>query len=89
MTSTREISAEVDAISAAIQRALDSGGTIDVCAVEERVGKLCGQLGTLDGGEGAALRPRLEALIEEFARLGTLIETRLENMRGDLGPVDT
>lgn len=84
MISAGEISAEVDAIGATIQRALDTGGAIDVREVEARVGKLCGHLGALDGGEGAALRPRLKALIDEFDLLGTLIETRLENMRGDL-----
>ncbi len=87
MTPSNDISAEVESISAVIRHArdvLDAEGLIDVNPIEIRVDKLCGRLDKLRGKEGAALQPRILALIDEFSQLGTLIETRLESLRGEL-----
>ena len=87
MTPTSEMAAEVESISAMIRHArsaVDLGDLVDMSPLELRVNDLCGRLVKLCGEEGAALQPRVRALIDEFSQLGTLIEARLEKLRGDL-----
>jgi hypothetical protein len=87
VTSTSDISTEVESISAVIRHArgvLDTEGLIDVSPIERRVNKLCGRLGKLQAKDGAAFQPRILALIDEFGELGTMIESRLESLRGGL-----
>ncbi len=87
MTSATDIMAEMESIGAVIRHArdlLNAGNLIDVSSIEGRVNDLCSRLERLRGNEGAALQPRVLALIDEFSQLASLIEARLEDLRGDL-----
>jgi len=82
-----EIHTEVAAISAVIRDALGILGTeglVDVSPIESRVHRLCSSLDKVRAGDGAALRPCILALIDEFSELGVMMEVRLESLRGKL-----
>ncbi len=92
MTAPGHISAEMESISAAIRQAhevLDADGLIDMSPIEIQVNDLCDRLEKLRGKQGAAMQPRILALIHEFSQLGTLIEARLESLRGGLRQTGT
>ena len=87
MTASGDIASEMRSIGAVIGHArdvLNAGEMVDVAPLEGRVAKLCERLAELPGGEGAALRPGLLALIDEFSQLAGLIDSRLEGLRDDL-----
>jgi len=55
-------------------RLLAQGAMIDLAALEPKVRQICEAVAGLDPGEGRALRPGLEALIEDLDRLAALVE---------------
>lgn len=78
----------VQALSGVVARArmeLDSGNLVDLTAVEVGVNELCAQATSLSPSDGSQLRPRLLALMDDFAQLSRAIEARLDHLKRELG----
>ncbi len=88
MSETIGLGKLVQALSGVVARArmeLDAGNLVDLTAIEAGVNELCAQATTLSPSDGKTLRPRLLALMDDFGHLSRAIETRLGELKQELG----
>lgn len=88
MSDPNGLEALVQTLSGVIARArteVEAGNLVDLTAVEAAVNELCGDATALSPSDGNSLRPRLLALMDDFGHLSRSIETRLVEIKRELG----
>jgi len=88
MSQSNGLGGLVQALSGVVVRArgeLDSGNLVDLTAIETCVSELCAQAATLSPADGRDLRPRLLSLMDDFEHLSKAIESRLGELKRELG----
>jgi len=84
MTMNTELSREMEAVEAVIQRAqadLAAGRAVDVSPLEGRISVLCEHLAAVPPEDSQAVQPRVLALIDDFSHLAREIESRMAELK--------
>lgn len=88
MTAGLGIMAELQAVGGVIARAeagLAAGSLLDLAPLESLIDDLCRRIEGLPAAEGRKMQPKLLALIDDFGRLGGAIETKMAELKAEMG----
>jgi hypothetical protein len=88
MTASHEIMAELQAVGGVIARAeagLAAGALFDLAPLEGLIEDLCHRIEGLSAAEGRRVQPELLALVDDFGRLGRAIESKMAELKAEMG----